>query len=896
MIDFDSLQDDSATKASAAEQGQPASVPFDQLQDDSEKYGSVGQQALAGVEGAAKGFLGPIATGAERLLSESGVPGLAPEDQSGRESANPVTHGLAEAAGFGAGALTGTGEAALLEGAGKLLAPTAQSIVKIGSLAAKGAIEMGMLQGGDEISRRINEDPEQTAGSVIAHIGLSSLLGAGGSAALGTIFPKWAVEHEEPVEQGLQSLKNSADGTVVDQTTHAPLETLEQESPTATELKTNAVAKIADKNDWPILEGMVSDKKEIKMAEDALLNGPPTMASIGRRKLYMDALGKVTNDVDKAAASSSQMSETQVGQNLKDSLLQKLGQTYEPIKQMYAAIEPYRQAISLSDASTGSLSRNIMKIAEEQGVVPGSERYNFLKTFSDGLDNVDNLQKLANFRTEVNRSSGPLTKDLAQAINEKLNGVEERAIKRFADTMRTQNASDKILDVIEQANQAKKGYAAFREQLQELGNNIGKKKIYGPQNFMDFVEDMNPQTLTRRLFNENNTEFAQYFAKNFPEEMQTMRQYQRGLIRQGAMKDGVFNAGKAVKSILDMEPETQKLLFTPEEIAKVKDAQKYLASFPKSFNPSGTAHESAFRAFFESPTGAAVANIRDFGIQAFIKAFGRAAPGAENEAERLIPLLGKQALSQDPNAPAFKNSVDYLMSAIRGEQLITRSARALFAGTLPDALSSVDSHRVEVLDKRLKDYAENPDLHANVGGQMGYYLGNHDIALKGAAANAVNYLNSLRPVPVKGAPLDKTVEPSGIDKSQYKRALTIAEKPLSVLALLKQGRLTDQDLTHLNNLYPGLSNRIRQDISEHMIGHVAKGKTIPYQMRVGLSALMAQPLDSSISPQSIHLNQAALAGSAQQNAQKSSPKVSKPGLRDMTFASRTGLHSQDSSD
>src|SRR6185503_7187184 len=396
---------------------------------------------------------------------------------------------------------------------------------------------------------------------------------------------------KEPVEQGIQEFKNTVNGTVTDQAADAPFQAME-EAPTTR--GSSDVQKIAQENNWPVLEGMVSNNRDVKMAEDSLLNGAPTIAGIGRRKLYSDALDSVTNSVDNAINSTSDMSETQVGNVLKDSLNQKLSAQYEPIKQLYDAIEPYRQAIPVSLRSTGSLSRNVEKIIEDQGLVPGTNRYNFVKTFADGIANVDNLQKLANFRTEIGKSAGPETKDLAGLISDKLNGAEERAVQRYAETMKTPVAKDKIMSLIDQAKQAKSGYSQFRGKLQELGNSIGKKKIYGPQNFMDFLDNLNPQSLTRRLFNENNTEFADYFAKEFPDEMKSMRDYQRAEIKREAMKGGQFNAKAAIKNIQSMEPEMKKLLFSQDELKTLDQAGKYIDAFPKSFNPSGTAHESAF--------------------------------------------------------------------------------------------------------------------------------------------------------------------------------------------------------------------------------------------------------------------------------------------------------------
>ncbi len=111
MVDFDSLQDDSAqqAKASAPAQDQGAQPSFDSLQDDSEKYGSPGQQIAAGLEGIAKGVAGPLAPAAELA---TGI--TTPEAIRGRAEANPWTHGLGEAAGFAGSALIpGLGEANL---------------------------------------------------------------------------------------------------------------------------------------------------------------------------------------------------------------------------------------------------------------------------------------------------------------------------------------------------------------------------------------------------------------------------------------------------------------------------------------------------------------------------------------------------------------------------------------------------------------------------------------------------------------------------------------------------------------------------------------------------------------------------------------------------------------
>lgn len=144
---------------------------------DEEKYGTTGQQAIAGIEGVAKGVAGPLATYAEKHLF-----GQKPEDIEGRAETNPWTHGIGEAVGFGGSLLTGTGEAALLGKAGDIAAHAAGlgEAATTGAKLARGAVtaatEMGLFQAGDEASKWILNAP-QTPGSVVANIGLSALLG-----------------------------------------------------------------------------------------------------------------------------------------------------------------------------------------------------------------------------------------------------------------------------------------------------------------------------------------------------------------------------------------------------------------------------------------------------------------------------------------------------------------------------------------------------------------------------------------------------------------------------------------------------------------------------------------------------------------------------------------------
>jgi hypothetical protein len=198
----------------------PGFVPDSQFQPDEEKFGTPGQELLTAGEGVAKGLAGPIATGAEALLSKAGVPGLSPEEQAGRAAANPWIHGGAEAAGFIAPAvatLGGSAEArAGIEAASKftqagVLSQIGEGAAKLSGLGGEGAstisriaasgiktgAEMAALQAGDEASKLINQDPNQSLGTAAINIGLSGVIGGAGGTVLGAVSPLWKTSMEK---------------------------------------------------------------------------------------------------------------------------------------------------------------------------------------------------------------------------------------------------------------------------------------------------------------------------------------------------------------------------------------------------------------------------------------------------------------------------------------------------------------------------------------------------------------------------------------------------------------------------------------------------------------------------------------------------------------------------
>ncbi len=158
------------------------------------KHSTLGQQALTIAEGAAQGLAGPVATGAEAALSAAGVPGLSPLEQERRARANPVERYGSEAGSFAASSMAGIGEARLAAEAGNVAAKGIQGAglaSRLASAGVKTGAEIAALQSGSELSKMINQDPNQTIGSAAINVGLAGLLGGVAGTGLGAVSELW---------------------------------------------------------------------------------------------------------------------------------------------------------------------------------------------------------------------------------------------------------------------------------------------------------------------------------------------------------------------------------------------------------------------------------------------------------------------------------------------------------------------------------------------------------------------------------------------------------------------------------------------------------------------------------------------------------------------------------
>lgn len=244
--------------------------------------------------------------------------------------------------------------------------------------------------------------------------------------------------------------------------------------------------------------------------------------------------------------------------------------------------------------------------------------------------------------------------------------------------------------------------------------------------------------------------------------------------------------------------------------------------------------------------------------------------GKEN-LKGMLPVLSHSLMANEPDPEAFKSSVDYLHSAVKGHDKL-KNMSSSFLGAKGQRLLEPDEKSREALKEHLQKVTEDPSELLKVGGKLGHYLPEQATQLAAAAATATNYLSSIKPLPHQPGPLDKVIEPGKMEMAQYDRQIDIAQQPLLILQHVKDGTLMPQDITTLKMIFPGLYDSMVSEATEALVNAKQKEMEIPYKQKQSLSMLLGQPLDYTMTPNAMQAIMKAQGPQQQRQQAKAEPK------------------------
>ena len=893
-----------------------------------DKYGSVGQMAKTAVEGAAEGVLGPLAP-----LAETSLLGVKKSDILGRKEENPITQGVGQAAGLGASMMTGVGEGALMAKAGQGAAkvaglgagieaasmatkaaqalkaglPEAEALAaqagilgaaakntsfgyKVGSSVVSNAAEMAFLQGSDEVSKMVINDPSATAQNAIANIGLSAALGGVTGAALGSISPLWHATAGPKVEQLLGGLKNHLNGgskMVLPEVTDQAIKTLGIEVP-------------------PVMRAAISGDAELVNHFNVLkeVQHPEVLKSI--EEMHAKTSDSVMNSLGVTADDVSLHSTNEAGHEALDAIKKEFNAKYGPIEAKYAEDKALSQTISIPDESRLAkygeiIEKGISDIGTDSPYYKLYEEYGNRILAKETVGGMDTLKTEINNRIKGLKVGGDYNVINALSdIKSMIGDLQESEIVKQASALEKsgmKGATELGAQTVAERAMLRQEYAQYAKMADDFTNHMGIGDFYGTGGLMTKLsEKLSPEQLIGKLSIRNNADFIPFLTKHFPETLDVVKQNElKQLLKPavlGAKGENSININKlsdAITKGMAGKPEYIKTLLSPEALAKI-DAAKVLTEAIPNPKSSGTAGwMSKIMSKMPQSALAGVALVAGHNpIAGYLggemaQRLGRNAP----DAIRLgyLKFMGSEAAV---SAGGFKSMVDFLHNTYNGNNIISKATSAVFQSSgqvLANKLIPTVTER-EHLDKTVTMLQSNSDKVTKMdNGQLGHYMDKHQAALTETSIKAAAYLGELKPKPYRSSPLDKEIQPTKAQEQRYNRALDIAQQPAMVMHHIKEGTLQASDIQDLNHLYPELYSQMKTQVANQMITAHDKGITIPYKTRIGLSLFLGQAQDSTMTPMSIQAAQPIPAEAPQQGGK--APKGSTNKLSKMADAYKT---------
>lgn len=143
----------------------------------------------------------------------------------------------------------------------------------------------------------------------------------------------------------------------------------------------------------------------------------------------------------------------------------------------------------------------------------------------------------------------------------------------------------------------------------------------------------------------------------------------------------------------------------------------------------------------------------------------------------------------------------------------------------------------EVFSQRIEDHANGLRTHAPQTAQ----------AMQVASARAAQFLASKIPhAPPGRGPLAPEWQPSDVEMSRWMRYYDAVQNPMSILKQAATGTITPEAIEAVRTVYPDLFAKMQGAVVDKLTD--PRADRPPYQSRLGLSAIMGYSLDGSAMP------------------------------------------------
>lgn len=498
------------------------------------------------------------------------------------------------------------------------------------------------------------------------------------------------------------------------------------------------------------------------------------------------------------------------------------------------------------------------------------------------------LKDLVGQLNKENLTIGEL-RNVREAMRDKVN---------FLTSPRTANEISSIrkslMDIIQDEVQKATPDAAIRDTFRRYAINEDNRKImekiFGGSisDKTSFAKEIKPEDVLQKLFSNTVSIKAakDILGENFkPAAANYLAQNVAKFT--DAAKNG-FSSNKFASLLRAKAPELEEALSqNPEQLAKLRAIADKLRILPDSpsVNPSGTAKTSLLQKM-QGLGGL----LTPHGLTSIpgkaLAAVGKHLEGAKQVRTINDILSGKSDLGSAEQLAQKQSQYGAFAKIERMGQdtarKITSYSKAIFnaespvRGIISQKLTPEEQQKkFEKISSKIKDMSSNfqtgVDSLENATKDLHGVAPGISASLNTAAARATQFLAQKLPAQESPSPFTEPYKPSQSELSKFNRYYNVVEKPLSVLAQVKDGTLSKESMETLQTVYPKLYSQMQQAVMDQITTKMAKDPgSVPYRTKLMLSMFTGSDMSNSLKQQNISSAQQVFAMQAKQGPQKAS--------------------------
>lgn len=829
-------------------------VPQEQVIDEQlqKEYGEgVGNELKAGALGAARGLTFGIS---DQVLEKTGL--ASEEELRELEKRNPTSSMVGEIAGTVAPALLSGGTSTAASVASKTLPSLAmrvsekageaavKSLVKSStSQIVKNAVKMGVgsavegaLYGtGSLISEEALGNSDFNAESVLANVGLNTVIGGsiGGTlGALSGVGTKFIDKIKSDIKRGDLSKygvtkKQAAD--VVDnmslsQSTSELSEIAKDISPKALATETRDIAEIqaaADELGITPTPGMLSEDKSFQNLE-ATLAKSDMLAGQDVKQATLDVQKGLRDATDDVLSLGKAVKGSDEGEAIKQSVFEHYNSRLSEYKAFQDGFEENFAKVAVNDRMRKLAKTRFLKQADS-----AFDDTNIQKAVSaiDKIDSVEKAKQAKRYFWNEAQKAKRMGDNLAQGVFMDAYDTSQRMIENAAvSSVNGVRNKKKLLEGIKQSN---KVYSSLANDMKDVAKTLGKK-INRPSEIVEFVENLDAKELMQKASKIKGNDLLDTLQEKMPDVYESVMKFKASkILKASEDKYGNINTKKFLGEIKKLDEDEVARLFG-DKVKKIDAIKKVQDAMPVDINPSGTAQATETLGLFSLGNQGKALALRGL---------------YSDKGRKLVDYYGK------------------ILGTLRGIEDNSNKIKVSIAGSVDGFLKSSQrpiAPLISVTDigesyasakKEIEDIDGNPEMQieqfAKKNGDFFDSAPGTASMLSGKVSNAVAFLSQKMPRRPVVSPYS-TLEPSTREKEKFLRYYRAVQNPKEVLEQIKSGYANPEGVETLKKVYPEIYRNLSEEIMSRM-----NEKSISYQDRVNLQKLLGIQANykKSFSPQ-----------------------------------------------